>query len=229
MTSGQAVWLYGSYARGDESINSDVDILIAGKGDPPDAIHDVYPACYKAISQYSWREIERMADYGSVFLHHVRTEAFPLLPCPAADRRLADILVDLGPYHRAASDLEAFRATLDDVRQALEGDCAPDYESAVLGSVARHASVLVCFLAGGPVYGRTEAFSRLESLLDLPTDPKSELLRIYDYRLAEERGIPLRNRASEEEVRRDLALVQSIVDGMEELVHDYSRTVYSRA
>jgi len=229
MSAQQAVWLYGSLARGDQSPRSDVDILVVGDGDPPDRIHVLYPGHYKAISQYSWTEMERMAGYGSVFLHHLQREARPLIRNQAADRRLARMLETLGPYLQAESDLLAFRATLDDISDALRGDCAPDYEMAVLGSVARHASVLACFVSGGPVFGREVAFGRLREVLGLARDPRSALMRIYEYRLAEERGIRLAHRATRDDVERGLVLIRGIVERLEGLVHGYSRAVHSTA
>ncbi len=221
MRNHSAVWLYGSLARGESSPTSDIDVLVVGE--PVRQLDlSMFGRRHASVSRYSWREIERMAEYGSVFLHHLKTEARPLRPVPPADRRLRMILEDLGPYRRASADLRAFQMTLDDVREALEWECSADYEMAVLGSVVRHASVLACFLAGGPVYGRERAFARLQALLGMPYDPVHELMNIYDYRLAEERGVPLREHATPDDVRAAVWLTQDLIDRMEGLVLDYT-------
>ncbi len=69
-----AVWLYGSYARGDCDALSDLDVFVAGSA-PPETFDALVPtAPTPSVSQYSWEEVEAMAGYGSLFLHHLDEE-----------------------------------------------------------------------------------------------------------------------------------------------------------
>ena len=67
-----AIWLYGSYARGDHDYLSDIDLFVAGKLDIGEIrnLFNFDPARI-SISQYEWQEIEVMARYGSLFLQHL--------------------------------------------------------------------------------------------------------------------------------------------------------------
>src|ERR1700694_2431878 len=93
--------LYGSMARGDDDIFSDVDLLII------DDNADRQPSLSSAtIVQYTWSEFSEMASYGSLFLWHLRMEGRTL--SADDDGRIAyrGILDDLPRYNRSSSDLE---------------------------------------------------------------------------------------------------------------------------
>lgn len=96
-----------------------------------------------------------MAKYGSLFLHHLRTEGRAIREEGGAGERMREILADLPPYRLAARDIRAFQATVEDVSEGLRMGLSPAFELAVLGGVVRHASVLVCYLEGHPCFGRT--------------------------------------------------------------------------
>ena len=107
-----AVWLYGSESRGDVSLSSDVDILMIGKGSLPLQVSRTFQGRRISVSRYRWVEVERMAGYGSLFLHHLRAEAKILHESLAAVGRLRAILNNLPDYQRADRDVHAFRQSL---------------------------------------------------------------------------------------------------------------------
>ncbi|HJQ94298.1 MAG TPA: nucleotidyltransferase domain-containing protein [Acidimicrobiia bacterium] len=224
MNGSKALWIYGSYARGDNDRNSDLDLLAVSDQPFFVEISDLFPGAHLSLSSYSWREIERMVDYGSVFLHHVAREGRPLRFMPEADGCLRALLKRLGPYRRTREDLRAFRETVSDVRSALAGDCSPNFEMAVLASVLRHASVLACFIGKDPAYQRDVVFARLESILCLPLNP-AHLQAIYSFRLSEERGAPLERCATTSDVSRAADTIEQILERMEGLADDYEATM----
>jgi hypothetical protein len=153
----RSVWLYGSVARGDYDAHSDLDVLIIGdsprllpeelaslKGDPP-----------LAVSHYRWLEIEAMAAYGSLFLRHLQMEGRPLRPESTGTQRMRRLLRSMPEYQLAARDVHGFFVAIDDVRRGLQFGLPPLFELGVLGGVVRHASVLTCYLAGIPSFGRS--------------------------------------------------------------------------
>jgi predicted nucleotidyltransferase len=71
------IWLYGSQARGDTDTLSDVDVLVAGEVDAEALGQLPYSQPQLSVVRYDWDELELMASYGSLFLHHVRLEGRP--------------------------------------------------------------------------------------------------------------------------------------------------------
>lgn len=230
MIEGYAVWLYGSWARGDRDAGSDIDILIVGPA--PRVVLDSLPVPSgkrRSVSRYSWAEIDRMASYGSMFLHHVRLEGRALLEADSARGELLAILTALGPYTHGRRDVRSFRLALEDVERSIAEGGSPVFEMSILATLARHASILGCFLRGTPRFGR---FSPAEALLPaLGFDAASiDFLRsIYGFRLHAVRGAPLPFLPSDEDVCRSSRLVGVIIDAVEREVNTYEGSLSGTA
>lgn len=183
---GCAVWLYGSRARGDEDVLSDVDVFVVSDVEVskkevtqliPELPGDI------SVSRYSWGEVTGMADYGSLFLHHLRTEGQVLWEAPSGEGKLSKLLSEMGDYKHARRDVRGFKAVLGDVKASLETEGVFTYELAVLGTVLRHSSILGCWLEGTPSFARIEPVERIVSLYGLPSEIASEFPKLYEYRL----------------------------------------------
>ena len=181
-----AVWLYGSHARGVVDSCSDLDILIATdavtsveeiKRNVPLKLNDA------SLTIYSWKEIELMAEYGSLFLQHLKIEAVPLYESPSHRGFLRGLLEKMPDYKRAERDIRGFRVVLEDVAEALGAGGQKEYELSVLATIIRHSSILGCWLLNQPSFGRLEPVSNFISLRSIESVVGSEFPSLYDYRL----------------------------------------------
>ena len=186
MHQSAAFWLYGSYARGNTNPESDIDLLVVNDSPIPDEEIPPMPEIVcgvPSVSRYSWSEIEGMASYGSLFLHHLRLEGKCISEGSMVAGRLRGVLAGLSPYRRACADVAAFRISVSDVLDSLRSTHSVPFELSVVGTVLRHASILGCYLSGEPSFGRVEPVQRVVSLWELPKEISGEFPRLYEYRL----------------------------------------------
>lgn len=169
------VWLYGSVARGSHTSQSDLDILVLPRGgafeELPAAVNDLPQREFCSVTSYSWLEIQRMAEYGSLFLLHLQLEGRLLQTC-GDGLGLESILDGLPPYARKHRELNGFLLALDDGVQSLEEGGDVRFELGVAGRVIRHASILTSYLAGSPKFDRQQAialaFSHVNMRSEIP-------------------------------------------------------------
>lgn len=213
------VWLYGSAARGDADYRSDVDVLVVGDGQFSPAT--VGLDLTVTPSHYSWPEIENMARYGSLFLHHIRLEGQPLVE--TSSRRLRNLLDALPPYARADQELDSFEQVVTDVATSVKRDHSPAFELAVLGTAARHAAILGCYLIGDPEFGRHRAFEKLLPLLGYRNGEVEWFERLYDYRVLENLGEEPPEDLAQEDIERAVSGVQTLIDDVRKLAYEHTR------
>lgn len=221
MKRDSVVLLYGSHARGDADDISDIDVLVVGPIKPVDKeITELLPLSCEGLlhtSHYTWEEFAEMSKYGSLFLHHIATESKAIRYEGDAHNRLRDLLADLPPYRLAKRDLSAFRVTVDDVNAGLSVGLPPCFELAVLGGVARHASVLVCYIMGKPTYGR-RSIARAAELLNLSAMHK-DLELAHRFRLYEEGQCNAPSQVSLSAVARTVDVLSTFLDRLEEIIY----------
>ncbi len=223
MKDGYSVWLYGSHARGDKDSQSDVDVFVAGTRNLGlDEIEDSLPVPLNAasLSQYSWDEIYGMAEYGSLFLHHLRLEGRPIYESPSCKGRLGHILQDLRDYQWFERDLNGFWTVLRDVADALRDGTTEVFELSVLGTVIRHCSILGCWVLGEPSFGRTKPVNHIVRALGLPICIGQEFRDLYQYRLYVEGRISDRYLLKELQPHTWLHRSEALVATVEDLVRE---------
>jgi predicted nucleotidyltransferase len=211
------VWLYGSAARGDTDSLSDVDVLVAGKPDAAVLLQLPYRRPQLSVVQYDWEELELMASYGSLFLHHVRLEGQPMRA--EGESRLSALLDGLPHYDRAARELASFVSVLDDVESSLAGDHSPAFELSVIATALRHSCILGCYAIGRPTFGRVSAFEvflthgGFDALLE-------EVQQLYFFRLHEDLRAPAPFEATTDDVRLWLSRTRKVVAAVERALDD---------
>ena len=223
MRDSYAIWLYGSHARGDGDVFSDVDLFVAGvPGTTTEEIQAKVPIPMStaSLSRYSWDEIREMATYGSLFLHHLRLEGYPLYETSSCKGALGLILASLGDYRHVERDLKGFRTVLDDVREALTEDGVEVFELSVIGAVLRHCSILGCWLLGEPSFGRIRPVIRIVRALGLPEDFAKEFPDLYQFRLYLEERIASPGLSSNFRPFRWLERAEALVAKVEDLAHE---------
>lgn len=182
----RALWLYGSEARGDSLPSSDVDILLVCDGLIPIELSSYFPGRRLSVSRYEWEEINRMAQYGSLFLHHLRLEAKTLYESLEVEGRLRTLLNHLPYYLRAHRDVRAFRQSLLDIVAELPNPPDLEFELATLAALIRRIAILGCYLLGCPRFDRTGPVADVIKAWNLPSRFASEFPQLYRYRLATE-------------------------------------------
>lgn len=227
-----AVWLYGSRARGTGDDSSDTDVLLVSDGGVDEARAQVHfcGARAVAVSEYSWGEMEEMAEYGSLFLHHLRLEGCPVFESRTAQGRLGNILAHVGPYQRAAWDVTGFRTVLADIRASIgDGFASITFELATLGTVFRHASILGCALTRRFCFSRNGPIETLVEEWGLPAEWAKEFPALYQYRLQwDGRAEQVRRPNAKTFVATWLGRADALVNTLAEYVDDQDSAMFDR-
>jgi len=185
--------LYGSRARGEADELSDTDLLLVSDA---------------ADADYSWADMARLRDYGSLFMWHLRLEAQVVESDGDGNSQWEALSSDIPSYQRVTEDLDAFETVLDDVARALRvGDTPLHFEGDVLARTLRHAAILACYLAGSPNFSRYGAVNQAMAMPHGCAAPSLPFERMYDCVLQPQR-LSLRSNDLVEWVDYGLELVE---------------------
>ena len=185
----EEIWLFGSYARGEQDQYSDIDLLVV--------IQDCDGEEYKRIklqlsqelgmplewlSLYEMHKIQEMARQGSYFMWHIKQEGRQLYARGSFQK---DILSNLPEYQNAWQDLEDYSIICKDIRSSLAEQYVDiTYELSVLASIIRNTSMTIDFLKGKMVFGRVQCVETCNAILSGKCEiPIKEYERLYTNRL----------------------------------------------
>jgi hypothetical protein len=223
-----AVWLYGSYARNDYDCCSDIDVFIVGKLDVGIILNHIeFAHSHISISQYTWEEVESMAQYGSLFLQHLRLEGRPLIVNAKGDGHLKVILRNLCQYKHINRDIQAFTKCIDDVWEGVGKGSTPVFEMSVIATVLRHSAVLASYIAGSPKFGRLEPFQFVAKRWGFSHAVIHEFERLYQFRLYEDGRASLPFEPSEKDVRLWVTRARKFLAFLKEEANAYQTRVFA--
>lgn len=182
--------LYGSRARGDDDLLSDIDMLYVADEPQRVPIDESDPRL--CVSQYNWREFRAMHQYGSLFLWHLKTQSRPVRYNSTGLVAYHRLMDTLPAFKRASKDIESFRLSLIDIQQALNcGDTAVEFELGSLATTLRHSAILGCYLLGKLEFGRYTAVETFCNMTGLPTQIAVEFVELYQFRMMVARQVDI--------------------------------------
>ena len=218
------LWLYGSKARGDSDNFSDTDLLVIGN-----CIKDLkyakqlIPKDFLNVNLnfHSWKEIQSMAKYGSLFLHHLKIEGKCIYKGELAKDKLLYFFSNLKDYKKSRSDLKSFLRVVKETKQSLINNEMLAFDLSVLATVIRHCSILGCWHLKKPCFNRIKPVKYLTKRLRLSKINIEEYSELYKYKLY------IENRISKNEVNKIkvspkgwIHNAESIINGVERIINE---------
>lgn len=181
------VYLFGSYARGDQDKYSDIDILIVIDDcteseyiNYKDSFAQILNIPVSWLSVYRIDKIKKMYNCGSYFLWHIKKEGKVIY---SRDNELAILLLTLPRYVNIENDLKEYSEILSDINGELDNEyISIDYELAVLASLVRNTCIAIAYLNGKLDFGRNSVVVYCFSTYEINIDLK-EYEDLYQYRL----------------------------------------------
>lgn len=157
----EAISLFGSNARGDADYLSDIDLFILIDDCDEETIINQKKYFSNSlnmpiswISIYTKSSFLRMADYGSYFLWHLKTEGLVLY---SRSEFMENVLYQLAEYKNAKLDLMDYRKICQDIRNSIDKDTLTlDYELSVLASLVRNTCIALSYIKGKFYFGRIQ-------------------------------------------------------------------------
>ena len=219
-----ALWLYGSKARGDSDDFSDTDLLVIGKSikDLKYAEKLIPKGLLKMnLNFHSWKEIQIMAKYGSLFLHHLKTEGKCIYKGELAKDKLLYLFSTLKDYKKTKTDLKSFLKVVKETRQSLITNQMLYFDLSVLATVIRHCSILGCWHLKKPCFNRIEPVKYLTKILGLSKINIEEYSKLYKYKLYIERRI---SKSDVEEIKTSPIIwiqnAENIINGVKRIANE---------
>ena len=155
------IWLFGSYARGDENPTSDLDVLVISDK----SLEEIYLKELLSqlningplsISHYSRDGISSLISQGSLFAWHLKLESMQIL---SSSGWLAEKLNFITPYKTYYEDMLVLQVMVDEARQSLESDSNTlNMEASVLSVALRNAAMMTTFITNQPDFSSMAIF-----------------------------------------------------------------------
>jgi len=219
-TSIETVCLFGSSARGDYDLTSDIDLfIIIGDCDEDSYVNTkkqlalILKMPIDWISLYRKSTVLQMHDLGSYFLWHLKKEGTILF---SRTNFIDELLSVLPPYTRIKGDLLEYLEICKDIRHSISVDTTTiDYELAVLASLMRNTCITLCYIYGKFLFGRVSPVQATQEIIGMSfiTFTIEEYEVLYSYRLARVRKqIKPRIKSTVEMVKFWLDQVEYLID-----------------
>lgn len=221
-----AIYLYGSMARGDVSVDSDCDLLIAIRDCDDKSFERLTKAtegwhtelnCEFALYQIS--ALKAMQKKGSLFLWHIKTEGIELF---SNGEELKGILAQLPAYNGGAEAISEYAEIMKDIDIDNTDEIEViNYNLSVMSTLIRNICIICSYELGTPRFGR---ISPVEVCADhfgeqFPIDMQQYKM-LYRYRVAVNRNKSMPHQADiaqyyndwKRKTKKLLSLALSIVE-----------------
>jgi hypothetical protein len=211
-----AVSLLGSVARGDASLDSDVDLLVITANEtrrswllrrlPPTM--RIERLSLQCLSTKRW---EAEAERGSLFLHHVRLEGQTLYdPQGVLEAGLA--LVSGRPPD-TAGEIRRQHRRLNLYRDLSRLNGQHLFALAHLYAIGKATAIARCIEFGEPIFVKEQALRCLAARRPNVAEAANVISRLrpfYDLTRGRERALPFAASAADDEVRRAVAAIEKL-------------------
>lgn len=192
----EVVMIYGSIARNDADIDSDIDIFALTE----DFLTDIervkvvkkitekilcqYPAKEVNVSLYTYKIFNNMSLEGSLFLWHLKKEGKYLY-----NKRRIDIFLNLASFNGYQKNMELYKKLFTSVQISLKKNGANSYDLSLLFFLCRNISILTCFKIGNPDFGRLSAYKTFTKYLGYQPVSHSNFIELSKWRIDYTRGL----------------------------------------
>jgi predicted nucleotidyltransferase len=190
----EAICLFGSSARGDNDLHSDIDVFILVYDCNEDAFVKIKKSlAYQLNIPAHWISIYRMSTIyemhakGSYFLWHLKKEGQILY---SRKNTLNELLITLPEYKSANEDLQDYLIICNDIRKSIAKDFSTaHFELSVLASLVRNTCIAISYKHGTLVFGRIEPIIIAKKIIgqDFPFNI-DEYKELYNFRISYTRG-----------------------------------------
>ena len=214
------IMLYGSWARGENDIYSDMDILIitetitTKKYIIHDSAGNAIPE--QGIVVYGKENIERMKKYTSLFLWHIKLEALYLYK---KDFYMDEFLNSLPEYNKTSEDIFQYKVICGDIRELMEKKLFITlfYEVTLLASIVRNIAIAYCYINGKKCFGRNRPVIFL--IKDYPFFSIEEYEELYVFRSLYNNSEDKSYRQIDDEyIWKWITIVENLIEIMEEKI-----------
>ena len=168
----KSVILYGSYGRGNERSNSDVDVCLFYRTNIAITEENLRKFCPNlpqkqlTVSGYPHKAITEMVEYGSLFLWHLKLEGKILY----GNKYFRSALENLKTFDRHNDEILYHNSLLKDLKKAFNRILIPnECDLSLLFTIARNTCMILSHKCGIPVFDRYECYRTVNQLFrDLP-------------------------------------------------------------
>ncbi|MDQ0271925.1 nucleotidyltransferase domain-containing protein [Cytobacillus purgationiresistens] len=188
----EVVMVYGSVARNEADINSDIDIFALvvdslteiEREKLIEKIYYQFPAKEVNVSLYTKEIFNKMSRDGSLFLWHLKKEGKYLF-----NKRNENIFINLSNFDGYQKNMKLYRDLFSSVQKSLVENGVNSYDLSMLFFLCRNISILTCFKIGNPNFGRYSAYENLTKYLNYEPVSYSNFISLSKWRIDYTRGL----------------------------------------
>jgi len=187
------VWLFGSYARGESEISSDIDVLFISETNCTELVERMLSEMGILqekidLSHYTRDGIRTLASKGALFTWHLKEEGKPLYQ---ASSWLNELLGEMPKYNNHISDLAVLMQLINDAGESLrDSGSTAIFDAGVISTAIRNTSIILTNYLGATDFSpyAPQVLAQLEPSLEIPI-PLSDYKKLLKCRHVSERGI----------------------------------------